>query len=78
MARKLLKHHQDDLRAKIQADKLIRMLHEAADGTKEMNQTRVQAAKILLDKSLSNATQEVALTGSISVEWGLGRSAREA
>jgi hypothetical protein len=55
MSRRLLKHHQEDVRAKIQSGTLIRLLSEHANGDREMSATQIQAAKILLDKSVSNA-----------------------
>jgi len=54
-ARKLRPQHQDDIRAKIQADKIVHYLQEHLAGKHEMSQTQIQAAKILLDKSISNA-----------------------
>lgn len=62
MAARLRKTHQDDVRKKIQASKLIGLLQEHASGKREMSATQVQSAKILLDKSVSNAPTE--LTGS--------------
>lgn len=76
MAERLRKRHQDDIRKKIQADKLIRLLDEHAHGQREMSATQVQSAKILLDKSVSNAPTEIDQTtehsGGINViikEW---------
>jgi hypothetical protein len=51
--------HQDDVRKKIQASRLIGFLAEHAEGKREMTPTQVQSAKILLDKSVSNAPTEV-------------------
>lgn len=47
--------HQDDVRAKIQASQLIRRLQEHVAGKIELTSAQVQSAKILLDKSVSNA-----------------------
>lgn len=74
MAERMRKRHQDDIRKKIQADKLIRLLEEHANGMREMSATQVQSAKILLDKSISNAPTEVETEhfGGINViikEW---------
>lgn len=44
--------HQDDVRAKIQASKLISTLHAAADGEVELTPSRMKAIEILLKKSL--------------------------
>lgn len=59
MARRLLKHHQEEARKKIQVAKLINLLHECAEGAREMSPQQVQSAKILLDKSISNAPTEI-------------------
>lgn len=59
MAERMRKTHQDDVRKKIQASRLIGLLQEHASGKREMSATQVQSAKILLDKSVSNAPTEV-------------------
>jgi hypothetical protein len=63
MAARLRAHHQEDVRKKIQAAKLINLLQEHAAGKREMSSTQVQSAKILLDKSVSNAPTEVTGAG---------------
>jgi hypothetical protein len=47
-------------RAKIKASMLINRLQDHADGSIEMTPTQVQACKILLDKTISNAPTEIA------------------
>jgi len=44
-------------------------LQEHLDGTREMSKTQVQAAKILLDKSVSNAPTEIIsdISGELSI-----------
>ena len=59
MAARLRKTHQEDVRKKIQASRLIGLLAEHAEGKREMSSTQVQSAKILLDKSVSNAPEEL-------------------
>ncbi len=59
MAARLNRLHQDSVRAKIQASQLINLLTEHAHGNRELSATQIQAAKILLDKSISNAPTEV-------------------
>lgn len=44
--------HQEDVRAKIQASQLVNRLTGHVLGTVEMSATQVQAAKILLGKTL--------------------------
>lgn len=63
MAVRLNNRHQDSVRAKIQAAKLINLLTEHAHGKRELSATQVQSAKILLDKSVSNAPTELAGEG---------------
>lgn len=55
MAARLNPHHSDMVRSKIQASQLINRLSAHALGEVEMTSTQVAAAKILLDKTLSNA-----------------------
>ncbi len=48
------RRHQDDIRAKIQAGQLVKRLLDHALGEVEMTTTQIQAARILLDKSVPN------------------------
>lgn len=59
MAARLNPRHQDFVRAKIQSQRLIDSLQRHVDGEYEMSPTQIQAAKILLDKSVSNAPTKV-------------------
>ena len=63
MAARLRLRHQEDVKKKIQVSRLIGLLSEHAEGKREMSSTQVQSAKILLDKSLSNAPTEIAGPG---------------
>lgn len=79
MAERMRKHHQEDVRRKIQASKLVSLLHEHAQGIREMTATQVQSAKILLDKSISNAPTEITGAGGgplqvQDVPWLRGRN----
>lgn len=60
MAARLRLRHQEEIKAKIQAAQLINRLQSFADGEIELSSTQVQAIKILLDKSVSNAPTELA------------------
>lgn len=75
VGRPMGKLHQDDVRAKIQAGQLIKILMDHADGTeeKELSASRLQAIKILLNKSLPDL-QSVQLTGDADnpVQMDLG------
>ena len=55
MAERIRKHHQEDVRKKIQATQIIKRLQSHFDGEIELSSTQIQTAKILLDKSISNA-----------------------
>lgn len=55
MAARLNPRHQDMVRAKIKASCVIKMLMEHLEGKRELSQAQVASAKILLDKSVSNA-----------------------
>lgn len=59
MAARLRATHQNDVRLKIQATQLINRLQAHADGEIDLTSSQVQAAKILLDKSISNAPTEI-------------------
>lgn len=58
MAARMRKNHQDDIRAKIQTDRLVAYLHAGIFGTKfqgrdvELNQVKVSAINSLLNKRL--------------------------
>lgn len=64
MAARLRKTHQEDVKKKIQASQLINFLqnHALTEGS-EASQSRVDAAKFLLNKIISNAPQQTELTG---------------
>ena len=63
MAARLNPRHQEMVRAKIKASCIIKALQEHMEGRREMGPTQVASAKILLDKSLSNAPTIIAGTG---------------
>lgn len=68
MAVRMRKSHQDDVRSKIKADRLIAFLHAGVFGEKfqgkdvELTPVKVSAIKTLLDKSLPDL-QSTELTG---------------
>lgn len=68
--RKLLTHNQEEIRRKIQSAELVKKLQLHAFGEIEMLPTQIQAAKILLDKCVSNAPTEISGPdgGAITVE----------
>jgi hypothetical protein len=63
MAARLNPRHSEMVRAKIQASQLVNRLTDHALGSIEMTATQVQAAKILLDKTLSNAPTVTHVSG---------------
>ena len=67
MAARLKAHHQEDVRRKIQASQIINRLQDYFMGKVELTQGQVQTAKILLDKSVSNAATELQTSGSIKI-----------
>lgn len=65
MAARIRKHHQDEIRAKIQTSQLINVLqHHALNGDEEMPSTRMKAIEILLRKSLPDMSSvDIEMTG---------------
>lgn len=63
MAARLRKTHQDDVRAKIQTDRLVAYMHAGVFGEKfqgkdiELTTVKVSAIKCLLDKRLPDLSQ---------------------
>ena len=55
-----MKHHQEDVRKKIQVIELVSRLQDHVNGTVDLSTSQIQAAKILLDKTVSNAPQILA------------------
>lgn len=55
MAARLRAKHQEEIKAKIQTSQLINRLQNHIDGQIEMSSTQVDAAKFLINKTLSNA-----------------------
>lgn len=69
MAARLNNRHQQSVKDKIQASQLVNLLqNHAIDGT-ELSQTRIDAAKFLLNKTLSNAPVEqyTELSGELGI-----------
>lgn len=64
MAPRLNKRHQDMVVAKIQTSQLFRRLQDHVDGKNKMSPTQIQAAKILIDKSVGNAPSEINLNAT--------------
>jgi hypothetical protein len=75
MAVRLNRMHQDSVREKIKVGMIIDRLEKCAAGEIELTATQVQSARILLDKTISNATTDVNLSGEMSVNWPLAKRA---
>ena len=73
MAARLHPRHQEHVREKIKVGNIIDRLEKHVDGKIEMTPSQVASAKILLDKSISNAPTEVtgANGGPVSVVFSL-------
>ena len=56
MAVRMRLRHQEDIRAKIQAAKLIDRIQQHVDGKLELSATQLKGAEILLRKSLADLT----------------------
>ena len=71
MAARIRKHHQEEVKAKIQASQLVNRLQNHALGEIDMTSTQVESAKFLLNKLISNAPTEVDQThsGTVKFEW---------
>ena len=69
MAARLNKRHQDLVREKIKVAMILGRLERHVEGQIELSPTQVQSARILLDKSLSNAQTDVNLTGDVNITW---------
>lgn len=52
MAARIRKHHQDEVRARIQASQLVNRLTDHALGEVELSATQIRAIEILLKKSI--------------------------
>lgn len=63
MAARIRARHQEDVRKKIQASQIINRLNDFFHGKIELTQGQIQSAKILLDKSVSNAPTEISGAG---------------
>jgi hypothetical protein len=74
MAFKLNARTADVVRKRIQCDKLIDRLQKHVHGELELTVTQIQAAKILLDKSLSNAPTDMNVAGDMTIKWPLPKS----
>ena len=59
MAARLNPGHKQSVRDKIQGSQLVNVLQNHALGKTGMESTQIQAAKILLDKLVSNAPTEI-------------------
>lgn len=66
-ATRLGRMHQQHVREKIRASMLVDRLEKHAEGEIELTATQVQAAKILLDKCVSNAPTDINVDANMNV-----------
>lgn len=59
MAARLNRRYSDEIRAKIQTSQLINRLQKHIDGELELSSTQIDAAKFLINKTLSNAPTQI-------------------
>lgn len=74
MAARLRPRHQEEVKQKIRASQLVNLLQEHALTGKQLDSTRVDSAKFLLNKILSNSPTEVHGAGEngeheVTVRW---------
>ena len=74
MAVRLNRRHQDSVREKIKVGNVLDRLEKHVDGEIELSPTQVASARILLDKSISNAATDIALSGSLEITWPLPKT----
>jgi hypothetical protein len=78
LAARIRQSHQEDIKKKIQGVHLVKLLQDHALTGKELAPTRIDAAKFLLNKIVSNAPTEVSGPNGepieISAPWLSGRS----
>lgn len=63
----LNKRHSDMARARIRVSCILHRLQECVAGKVEMTPAQIQAAKLLLDKALSNAPTQVSGPGGEAI-----------
>ena len=70
MAKRIRAHHQEEVKAKIQASQLINVLQNHALGSSEneLKPTQIDAAKFLLNKILSNAPTQIEQETDLTAE----------
>lgn len=75
MAARIKAHHQEDIKTKIQGVQLTKLLQDHAltgeYNGKEVSQSRIDAAKFLLNKIIANppAENNTNISGSLSFGW---------
>lgn len=74
MAARLNRRHQDLVREKIKVAMILSRLEKHVEGEVELSPTQVQSARILLDKTISNAASDVNVNGNLNISWPLPKS----
>lgn len=73
MAARLNPRNQDAIRQRIKAEQLVKLLQDHALGEKQkagqVTATRLDSAKFLLSKVLSNPPQQIEHAGEVTLQW---------
>lgn len=69
MAARLNPKNQESVRAKIQGSQLVNLLQNHALNDTEIAESRLNAAKFLLGKVLSNPPEQVEHAGTVKLTW---------
>lgn len=69
MAARLNRRNQESVRAKIQGSQLVNLLQNHALKDTAIAQSRLDAAKFLIGKILSNPPEQVEHAGKVEISW---------
>lgn len=67
-ARTLRPRHQEDIKAKIKVSMIINRLQDNLEGKIELTPSQIQSARILLDKTMSNAPTDTNMNLAATLE----------
>lgn len=67
--------HQDSVRQRIKISCIIDRVEKCAMGEIQMTPTQLQAARLLIDKAISNAPTDMNVSGDMQIKWPLPKTA---